>query len=85
MQSQHERLAFHMKTLDAATASRFDAVAKARRETLKDLAAHDRFVAGFALARGAWPAYNDFMTMRGAILAGGLHRVRLTGGRGIDG
>lgn len=28
-------------------------------------------------------SFNDFMTMRGAMLAGGLHRVRLRGGRGL--
>lgn len=28
-------------------------------------------------------SFNDFMTSRGAMLAGGLHLVRLRGGRGI--
>jgi hypothetical protein len=60
------------------------AVSQEQRDTLDRLAEHDLFVAGLALARGTGASYNDFMTMRSLMLAGGLHRVRLFGGRGID-
>jgi hypothetical protein len=36
-----------------------------------------------AAATRANNGFNDFMTSRGAMLAGGLHLVRLRGGRGI--
>jgi hypothetical protein len=59
-----------------------EAIADEKRETLDLLAQHDLFYAAFALARNG--AFHDYFMMRGAMLAGGLHRVRLTGGRGID-
>lgn len=62
-----------------------DAVSQEQRETLDLLAEHDLFVSGLALARGTAAAYNDFMIMRSWMRAGGQHRVRLYGGRGIDG
>ncbi len=62
-----------------------DAVCAEQRDTLDRLAEHDRIAAGVALARGARSAYNDFMNMRSLMLAGGLHCVRLRGGRGING
>jgi hypothetical protein len=48
------------------------------------LVEHDLKTASRALTAGTPTAFFDFMTMRGAMLAGGLHRVRLNGGRGID-
>jgi hypothetical protein len=73
-----------MRTPNAAAQTRRDAIEQARLDALNDLVAHERFVAGLALAQGAVSSFNDFFKMRGAMLAGGLHRVRLTGGRGID-
>jgi hypothetical protein len=61
-----------------------EAVTEAQRETLVVLVEHDLKKAALALTAGTPTAFFDFMTMRGAMLAGGLHRVRLNGGRGID-
>lgn len=60
------------------------AVTQAQRETLVVLEEHNRVRAAIALTAGTPAAFFDFMAMRGAMLAGGLHRVRLDGGRGID-
>lgn len=64
-----------------------DAVLAERREALDTLASHDLFYAARALTdpANARAAFNDWMKMRGVMLAGGLHRVRLTNGRSIDG
>jgi hypothetical protein len=53
------------------------AVADDRKETLELLAAHGRIGAFCALANGRSSGFSDFIKMRGALLAGGLHRVRL--------
>lgn len=73
-----------MKTANAVAQTRQDLIEDARRAVFDDLTSHDLFLAALALTQGAVPAFNDFMKMRGALLAGGLHRVRLKGGRGID-
>jgi hypothetical protein len=74
-----------VKTPSAHAQLRRDSIEQARRDAADDLAAHSRLAAGIALERSAVSAFTDFMAMRGAMLAGGLHRVRLTGGRSIDG
>jgi hypothetical protein len=53
-------------------------------ETLVVLVEHDLKKAAARSPPAPPTAFFDFMTMRGAMLAGGLHRVRLNGGRGID-
>lgn len=62
-----------------------DAVTQEQKDTLDMLDKHDLLVSGVALAYGTHVAYSDFMQMRSWLRAGGLHRVRLYGGRGIDG
>lgn len=54
-----------------------------RRELVELLARHGRITSIAAINRGQGAPYSDFMKMRGALLAGGLHRVRLYGGRGL--
>lgn len=58
----------------AAVAERQEAVALLHR--------HDLQFAARATAHSS--TFNDFMTMRGAMLAGGFHLVRTKGGRGIS-
>lgn len=59
-----------------------DAVKEAREEVSLLLAQQRLF--GAVMATSHSSSFNDFMKMRGAMLAGGLHCVRLRGGRGID-
>jgi hypothetical protein len=60
------------------------AVADERRLTFELLAQHERVVAALTLTHSARSAFNDYLKMRSAMLAGGLHRVRLNGGRNLD-
>jgi hypothetical protein len=59
-----------------------DAVVQEREETVSMLVAHGFKYAPLAMRRAQ--SWTDFERARGMMLAGGLHRVRLTGGRGID-
>jgi hypothetical protein len=60
------------------------AVVEERRQTLDLLAEHGRLAAGLALSRGASVARREFEAMRSWLYAGGMHCVRLTGGRSIE-
>lgn len=60
------------------------AVCTEREETVSLLIIHRLELAAHATRISATSSYSDFYTMRGAMLAGGLHCVRLRGGRGID-
>ena len=59
-----------------------DAVKAARDETRLLLIQQKLYMAAAAAHQSR--SFNDFMKMRGAMLAWGLHCVRLRGGRGID-
>jgi hypothetical protein len=59
-----------------------EAVIEAREEVSLLLA--QRKLHGAVVATNRSSSFQDFMTMRGAMLAGGLHCVRLRGGRGIE-
>lgn len=72
----------HRSFLLGATAG--EAVTQERNATADLLAKHKRYAAEIALVEGGKYAFADFFTMRSLMLAGGLHRVRLTGGRSID-
>lgn len=60
-----------------------DAVEDERRETIATLQAHGLEFAAFSMGGQRSSSFDDFMKTRGALLAGGLHRVRLKGGRGL--
>lgn len=60
-----------------------EAVKEERDDATLLLAKRRLYCASLATHRSE--SYHDFMAMRGAMLAGGFHRVRLTGGRSIDG
>jgi hypothetical protein len=59
-----------------------EAVIEARQEVSLLLA--QRRLHGAVVATNRSSSFNDFMSMRGAMLAGGVHCVRLRGGRGIE-
>lgn len=60
-----------------------DAVIEERTETALLLRKHRLYQAASALVASA--NFGEYMQVRSAMLAGGFHRVRLTGGRSIDG
>lgn len=60
------------------------AVADDRRETFELLAKHGRLSASMALANARNAGFHDYFTMRGAMLAGGLHALRRRGARAFD-
>lgn len=71
-----------------------DAVTQERQETRELLAKHGRVMALCALRGSRSSTFGDYMVMRGAMLAGGVHRLRkrsrrdsleLAGGSGIAG
>lgn len=54
-----------------------------RRESIATLQQHGLEFAAFAMGERRSSSFQDFMRTRGAMLAGGIHRVRLKGGRGL--
>jgi hypothetical protein len=60
-------------------------VAYAREIARAELLVHKLAIASKATKDGAASAYADFITMAYKMRAGGFHRVRLSGGRGLDG
>lgn len=67
---------------DTLALERLNAVMEERECTVSMLVT--RGLAKAAQATRASRNFHDFMKMRGAMLAGGLHCVRLRGGRGIE-
>lgn len=67
---------------DKLALDRLNAVMQEREGTVSMLVL--RGLAKAAQATRASRNFHDFMKMRGAMLAGGLHCVRLRGGRGIE-
>lgn len=61
-----------------------DAVALERLETRLVLVRFKRWIAAEAILDKRCCAFKEFMEMRSAMLAGGLHRVRLRGGRNLE-
>ena len=59
-----------------------EAVCDERRATVGLLKDHG--LASAIRATAGSNSFEDYYRMRGALLAGGLHRVRLNGGRGIE-
>ena len=59
-----------------------DVVTLERQETRELLAKHGRVFALCALRGSRSGTFADYMMMRGAMLAGGVHRVRQNSGRG---
>jgi len=55
-----------------------------RQEVRELLAKHGRVHALCALRGSRSSTFSDFMMMRGAMLAGGVHRVRKNSGRGLS-
>lgn len=79
--------------MNAATAAKLDiedtlaleraiAIEEARDAAVSDLLQHGLRQAARALRKSG--SFRDFFAMRGALLAGGVHCVRLRGGRGIE-
>lgn len=62
-----------------------DAVAEERSLVVSTLIEHNLVQAANATNAQKNGSFRDFFSMRGFMLAGGLHRVRKNGGRGIDG
>jgi hypothetical protein len=61
---------------------------RAARESVRlKLLSHDLIMASVAVRAGgeAGDSFNDFKLINERMRAGGFHRVRLTGGRNIDG
>lgn len=82
-------LAIHRQILDAheaLEAERAADVKVARENARLLLGQHGLFTASFAMRRDpGYQTYREFHTMVSHMRAGGFHRVRENGGRGIDG
>lgn len=61
------------------------AVTLERLETRALLVQHQRWTAAEAILDKTNSAFWDYMKIRGALLAGGPRRIRLNGGRNLDG
>ncbi len=61
-----------------------EAVFCERQTTAVMLGSHGRWQASHALTAAGNRPFWEFIEMRNRMLAGGFHRVRLTGGRSID-
>lgn len=62
-----------------------EAVHAEREETKVVLGSHGRWNASHALTAAGNRPFFEFMQMRARMLAGGFHRVRLNGGKTLDG
>lgn len=61
-----------------------EAISTERRATIRQLQQHGLETAAFAMGEQRSDSFSDWLFMRSAILAGGIHTVRLRGGRSID-
>jgi hypothetical protein len=86
--AKRDLIAIQRQILDAQEALAWERacdVHAARESVRLLLGQHGLFTASFAMRCNAAGEYLEFDRMAGALRAGGFHRVRLTGGRSIDG
>jgi hypothetical protein len=70
---------------EAAHIERCESIVAARESARSMLLLHNLPRAGAAMRIGAASTWSDFKLIADRMRAGGYHRVRLTGGRGLDG
>lgn len=85
---RRDLVAIEHQILDAVEAveiERAKAIRAAREEVQTLLDHHQLYIASLATGRCPATSYLEFHRMACCIRSGGYHRVRLTGGRNLDG
>ena len=70
---------------DAVHLERCEAIVAARESARAMLLLHNLVHASIAMRTGAAATWSDYKAIADRMRSGGYHRVRLTGGRGLDG
>ena len=88
MDAKRDLVSIHRQILDAREAAELERardVHAAREDVRALLGQHGLFNASFAVRCDPAGPFLEFRRMNSTMRAGGYHRVRLTGGRNLDG